>query len=142
VANRIVAEEKFQHFNSLYKGMRLELKEAKAKATDYLHHLSFASRVRDSAWVDGLHLGFETFKTWWKNPAWKMHLNLVNIEDIPMMSGAIRQLISLGREEMPDAAGIDRFDYRPEVTPKGGEAGKAPEDAVTSPLAQDPLVNP
>jgi hypothetical protein len=43
---------------------------------------------------------------------------------------------------MPDAAGIDRFNYRPEVAPKGGEAGKAPEDAVTSSLAQDPLVNP
>jgi hypothetical protein len=44
------------HFNALYKGMRLELKEAKVKAVDYLHQLSFASRVRDSAWADGLHL--------------------------------------------------------------------------------------
>jgi vacuolar-type H+-ATPase subunit I/STV1 len=107
VASKVIAEEKFQHFNSLYKGMRLELKEAKAKATDYLHQLSFALRVRDSAWADGLHLGFETFRTWWKDPAWKMDLNSVNIEDIPMTSGAIRQLISLGREEMPDAVGID-----------------------------------
>jgi hypothetical protein len=48
---RVVAEEKFHHFNALYKGMRLELKEAKAKAADYLHQLSFASRVRDSAWA-------------------------------------------------------------------------------------------
>jgi hypothetical protein len=45
VASKVVAEEKFQHFNSLYKGLRLELKEAKAKAVDYLRQLSFASRV-------------------------------------------------------------------------------------------------
>jgi hypothetical protein len=136
-----VAEEKFQHFNGLYKKMRLQLKEAKAKVADYLHQLSFASRVRDSTWANGLHLGFETFRTWWKDPAWKMDLNLVNIEDISMTSGAIRRLISLGRVEMPDAAGIDRFNYRPEVAPDGGEARKAPEDAMT-PLAQDPPVNP
>jgi chromosome segregation ATPase len=97
---KVVAEEKFQHFNALYKGMRLELKEARAKAADYLHQLSFTSRVRDSAWADGLHLGFETFRTWWRDPARKMDLNSVNIEDIPMMKEAIRQLISLGREEM------------------------------------------
>jgi predicted nuclease with TOPRIM domain len=142
VASKVVAEEKFQHFNTLYKGMRLELKEAKAKAADYLHQLSFASRVRDSAWADGLHLGFETFRTWWRDPARKMDLNSVNIEDIPMTSGAIRQLISLGREEMPDAVGIDKFDYQPEATPEGGEAEKKPEDAENSPPAQDPPVKP
>jgi hypothetical protein len=49
VASKVITEEKFPHFNGLYKGMRLELKEAKAKAADYLHQLSFASRVRDSA---------------------------------------------------------------------------------------------
>ena len=43
--------------------MALELKEVKAKADDYIHQLSFASRVRDVAWADGLHLGFETFRT-------------------------------------------------------------------------------
>jgi hypothetical protein len=121
--------------------MKLELKEAKAKVADYLHQLSFASRVRDSAWADGLHLGFETFRTWWRDPAWKMDLNSVNIEDIPMMSGAIRQLISLGREEMPNAVGIDRFDYRPKAAPEGGEIEKKPEDATASPLAQDPPVD-
>jgi hypothetical protein len=26
MASKVVAEEKFQHFNTLYKGMRLELK--------------------------------------------------------------------------------------------------------------------
>jgi chromosome segregation ATPase len=88
--SKVVADEKLQHFNTLYKGMRLELKEAKAKAVDYLHQLSFASRVRDSTWADGLHLRFETFRTWWRDPARKMDLNSVNIEDIPMTSGAIR----------------------------------------------------
>jgi hypothetical protein len=69
VASKVVDEEKFQHFNSLYNGMRLELKEAKAKAADYLHQLSFASKVRDSAWADGIHLGFETFRIWWRDSA-------------------------------------------------------------------------
>jgi hypothetical protein len=135
---KVVAEEKFHHFNTLYKGMRLELKEAKAKAADYLHQLSFASRVRDSAWADGLHLGFETFRTWWRDPARKMDLNSVNIEDIPMTKEAIRQLISLGREEMPDAAGIDRFAYHPEVAPEGGEAEKEHDDAENPLPAEDP----
>jgi hypothetical protein len=138
VEGRVVAEEKFHHFNALYKGMRLELKEAKAKAADYLHQLSFASRVRDSAWADGLHLGFETFRTWWRDPARKMDLNSVNIEDIPMTKEAIRQLISLGREEMPDAAGIDRFAYHPEAAPEGGEAEKEHDDAENPLPAEDP----
>jgi hypothetical protein len=64
-----------------------------------------------------------------------MDLNLVNIEDIPMTSGAIRQIISLGREEMSDAVGIDRFDYKPEAASKGGEAEKRSEDATDSPPA-------
>jgi DNA repair exonuclease SbcCD ATPase subunit len=139
---KVVAEEKFQHFNALYKGMRLELKESKARAADYLHQLSFASRVRDSAWADGLHLGFETFRAWWKDPARKMDLNKVNIEDIPMTKEAIRQLISLGREEMPDAAGIDRFAYRPEPAPEGGEAEQEHDDAEEHPPAQDPPAKP
>jgi hypothetical protein len=142
VEGKVVAEEKFQHFNTLYKGMRLELKEVKAKAADYLRQLSFASRVRDSAWADGLHLGFETFRAWWRDPARKMDLNSVNIEDIPMTKEAIRQLISLGQEEMPDAAGIDRFAYRPEVAPEGGEAEKDHDDAEGPPSAQDPPVEP
>jgi hypothetical protein len=142
VEGRVVAEEKFQHFNTLYKGMRLELKEVKAKAVDYLRQLSFASRVRDSAWADGLHLRFETFRAWWRDPARKMDLNSVNIEDIPMTKEAIRQLVSLGREEMPDAAGIDQFAYRPEEAPEGGEAEKEHDDAEGPPPAQDPPVEP
>jgi hypothetical protein len=70
-----------------------------------------------------------------------MDLNLVNIKDIPMTSRAIRQLTSLGREEMPDAAGIDRFKYNLEVAPEGGEADE-PEDATKSPLAKDPPIDP
>jgi hypothetical protein len=49
VAGKVVAEEKYQHFHGLYKKMRLQLKEAKAKVVDYLHHLSFTSWVRYSA---------------------------------------------------------------------------------------------
>jgi hypothetical protein len=71
-----------------------------------------------------------------------MDLNLVNIEDIPMTSGVIRQLISLGREEIPDAVGIDKFDYRPEAAPKAGETEKKPEDVAKSPPAQNPPVDP
>jgi hypothetical protein len=120
--------------------MRLELKDAKVKAADYLRQLSFASRVRDSAWADGLHLEFETFRTWWRDPARKIDLNSVNIEDIPMMKEAIRQLISLGQEEMPDAVGIDRFAYHLEAAPEGGEAKTEHDDAEKPPPAQDPPV--
>jgi hypothetical protein len=85
------------------------------KDADYLHQLSFASQVRDLTWADGLHLIFETFRTWWKDLARKMDLNLVNIEDIPCIGEAIWWLTNLGREEMPDAVGIEKFDYHPEV---------------------------
>jgi hypothetical protein len=67
-----------------------------------------------------------------------MDLNSVNIEDIPMTKEAIRQLISLGREEMPDAAGIDRFAYHPEAAPEGGKAEKEHDDAENPLPAEDP----
>jgi hypothetical protein len=71
-----------------------------------------------------------------------MDLNLVNIEDIPMTKEAIRQVISLDLEEMPDAVGIDRFAYRPEAAPEGGETKKDHDDAEEPPPAQDPTVKP
>ena len=93
--------------------MSLELKEAKAKADDYLYQLSFASRVQDAAWADSLHLGFETFRTWWKDPSRKVDLDKMHVEDVPCTSETMRRLTSLGREEMPDAAGIAIFDSPP-----------------------------
>ena len=93
--------------------MSLELKEAKAKANNYLHQLSFASRVRDAAWADGLHLGFETFRTWWKDPSRKVDLDKMHVEDVPCTSETMRWLTSLCREEMPDAASIAVFGYHP-----------------------------
>ena len=42
---KVVAKEKYKHFWDLYKKLKLLLKEANAKATNYLHQLSFASRV-------------------------------------------------------------------------------------------------
>ena len=73
----------------MYKKMRLQLKEANAKVANYLHQLSFTSRIPDSTWADGIHLGFETFKTWWRDPARKVDLNMVNIKDIPSTVEAI-----------------------------------------------------
>jgi hypothetical protein len=69
-----------------------------------------------------------------------MDLNSVNIEDIPMTKEAIRQLISLGREEMPDTAGIDRFAYHLKMAAEGGEVEKEHEDAENPLPAQDPPV--
>jgi hypothetical protein len=145
VAGKVMAKEKYQYFNGLYKKMRLQLKETKGKATDYLHQLSFASRFWDSTWAEGLHLNFETFKTWWKDPARKIDLNRVNIKDIQCTGEAIQRLTSLSREEMPNAVGIDRFDYRPEaiqskVVPEDGDAREAFENAEAAPAAQDPLL--
>ena len=96
VGGKIVAEKRYKHFQGEHMKVMLELKEAQAKAANYLHQLSFASRVRDVTWADGLHLGFKTFKTWWKDSSWKMDLNLVQIEDVPCKSDAIRRLTSLG----------------------------------------------
>ena len=110
---KLVAEEKFKQFRDLYKKSKLLLKEANAKAANYLHQLSFVSRVRDSAWADDLHLGFETFRTWWRDTCRKMDLNVMQIEDIPCTNETMRWLTSLGQKEMPDTAGIADFDYHP-----------------------------
>jgi hypothetical protein len=42
---KLVAEERYKHFHSEHRKAALELKEAQAKAADYLHQLSFTSRV-------------------------------------------------------------------------------------------------
>ena len=86
---KLVAEEKYKHFRDLYKKLKLLLKEANSKVANYLHQLSFASQVRDSAWADSLHLRFETFRTWWRDPRRKMDLNIVHIEDIPYTNETI-----------------------------------------------------
>jgi hypothetical protein len=137
---KVVAEEKFQHLQGDEAGIEGGQGKGGRLLTSVVLHL--ASSVRDSAWADGIHLGFETFRTWWRDPVRKMDLNSVNIEDIPMMSEAIRQLISLGQEEMPNAMGIDRFDCRPEAVPEGGEVEKKAKDVVNSPSAKDPPVDP
>jgi hypothetical protein len=94
--------------------------------------------------TDGIRLGFETFRAWWRDPAQRVDLNSVNIEDIPCTAEATRRLLSLGREEMPDAAGIAKFDYRPpapepEAAEDDGEAREAPENVEATPTEQDPL---
>ena len=93
---KTIAKERYKHFQGVHKKAMLELKDVKAKADDYLHQLSFTSRVRDTAWADGLYLRFETFRTWWKDPSWKTDLDRLNIEDIPCTSETIRRLTSLG----------------------------------------------
>jgi hypothetical protein len=144
---RIITEERYKHFHGEYKRTVLKLKEAKAKAADYLHQLSFASRVRDSAWADGLHLGFEMFRSWWKDPSHKVDLGKIHVEDIPCTSETIRRLTNLGREEMPDAAGITVFDYHPptedsEATQEDAQDKEAVESDGAAPIAHDPFVVP
>ena len=144
---KVVVKEKFKHFQGLYKKTKLQLNEAKAKVADYPHQLSLSSRVQDSAWADGLHLEFKTFRTWWKDPARKMDLNLIQIKDIPCTGKAIWWLTSLAQEEMLDTAGIAEFDYHPQANDskaasEGGEAKEAFEDDEATPTAQDPLLLP
>ena len=123
----------------------LELKDIRAKADDYLHQLSFASRVQDVAWVDGLYLGFEIFRTWWKDPSRKIDLEKLKVEDVLCTNETMRRLTSLGREEMPDAAGIAVFDYHPsaedsEATLEGAHTREVVEDTEATPTTQDPLL--
>jgi predicted exporter len=61
---KLVAEERYKHFYGEHRKLTLGLRKAQAKAVDYLHQLSFISRVRDAAWAVGIHLGFETFRAW------------------------------------------------------------------------------
>jgi hypothetical protein len=52
----------------------------------------------------------------------------VNIEDIPYTSEAIQRLLSLGAEEMPDAARINEFNYQPPIpATEAAESGAARE---------------
>ena len=69
----------------------------------------------------------------------------MQIEDIPCTRETMRQLTSLGRNEMPDAARIADFDYHPpaedyEAVPKGTKAREAAENDEASPTVQDPLI--
>jgi hypothetical protein len=140
--DKLVAEERYKHFRGEHKKLTHGLKKAEARAAEYLHQLSFASRVRYATWADGIHLGFETFRTWWRDPAQRLDLNSVNIENIPCTSEAIRRLLSLGAKEMPNVARITEFDYRPpapgpEAAGDCGEARKASGTAEASPILQD-----
>ena len=144
---KFVAEERYKHFHGEYRKAMLELKEVKAKANDYLHQLSFASRVRDAAWTDGLHLRFETFRTWWKDPSQKVDLDKMHIEYVPCTSETMQRLTRLGQEEMPDAVGIVVFDYHPltedsEATLEGSQTREAAEYAEATSTARDPPVVP
>jgi hypothetical protein len=74
-------------------------------------------------------------------------LNSVNIMDILCTNKAIHRLFSLGREDMPDAAGIAEFDYRPSVPePEAAEKLKKAREAFGNAKAtlaiQDPPVAP
>jgi hypothetical protein len=70
----------------------------------------------------------------------------VNIEDIPCTNEAIQRLLSFGAEEMPDAAGINEFDYRPPAPrPEDADSGGAREvsgTAEAAPATQDPPDDP
>jgi hypothetical protein len=123
---KLITEERYKHFHGEHRKLSHGLRKAEEKAADYLRQLSFASRVRDAAWADGMYLGFETFRTWWKDPAQRIDLNSVNIEDIPCTGEAIRRLLSFGADEMPDAARIHEFNYQPPVA----EAEAAESEAV------------
>jgi hypothetical protein len=127
---KLIAEERYKHFHGEHRKLSHGLRKAEEKAADYLRQLSFASRVRDAAWADGMYLGFETFRTWWKDPAQRIDLNSVNIEDIPCTGEAIRRLLSFGADEMPDAAGIHEFNYQPPVAEAEDEAEAADSEAV------------
>jgi hypothetical protein len=142
---KLVTEERYKHFHGEHRKLMHGLRKVETKAANYLHQLSFASRVRDATWADVIHFGFETFRTWWRDPAQKVDLNSVNIEDILYTSEAIRCLFSLGSEEMPEVVGITEFDYHPPTPkPKAAEdsekAKEASGDAEAAPVLQDPPV--
>ena len=71
----------------------------------------------------------------------------MHVEDVLCTSETMRRLTSLGREEMPDAAGIVVFDYHPptedsKATPEGAQTKEAAEDAEATSTARDPAIVP
>jgi hypothetical protein len=69
LTGKLVIEGRYKHFQGEHRKATLELKEAQAKVANYLHQLSFALRVRDATWADRIYLRFETFRSWWRDPA-------------------------------------------------------------------------
>jgi chromosome segregation ATPase len=67
--DKLVTEERYKHFCDEHRKLTHGLRKAESRATDYLHQLSFSSRVRDATWANGIHLRFKTFRTWWRDPA-------------------------------------------------------------------------
>ena len=100
----VIAEEKLKFFKGKYVKVRAQLKKAKTQVANNLRQLSFASWVRNSAIADTLILGFDTFRTWAKDPTYSINMDEVNIEDIPCSDAAMLQLTNMGQEQMPDVA--------------------------------------
>ena len=102
--------------------------------------------MQDATWANGLYLGFETFRTWGKDPSRKIDLDKLKVKDVPCTNETMRRLTSLNREEeMPDVAGIAVFDYHPpaedsEAALEGAQTREVVEDAEATPTARDPLL--
>jgi hypothetical protein len=163
--SKLIVDERYKHFHGEHRKVMHGLRKAEAKAADYLHQLSFASRVRDAAWADGMYLGFETFRTWWKDPAQRIDLNSMNIEDIPCTNEAIGVFFLLewkrcqtrlgsmsSTTNLPpwaryEAAGSGAAREVSEAveagagpeTAAGGEVKEAPQTAEAAPVYQTPL---
>ena len=71
----------------------------------------------------------------------------MHVEDVLCTSETMRQLTSLGQDEMPNSVGIAVFDYHPptedsEATPGGAQSREAAEGAEATSIARDPPVVP
>lgn len=77
---------------------------------------------RDDPW-------FQTLRNWANDPAHTVDLNTVKPEAIPLADEALKQLISLGQDLMPDAMGINKFAHKPFTDSKGGSSGNDDKSA-------------
>jgi hypothetical protein len=96
---------------ALLSNTRGQLANVESLAANYLKQMSYALNIQDTAWADGIVLGFKTFHSWWNDPARTVDLNEVVIVNIPYSDEALEQIKSLGQEEMLDAAWIKEFNY-------------------------------
>lgn len=86
------AEEKTLSLKGKFSRAKDQVIRYKEKARSFYKQLSFGSWAWDSGWGIGFIVGFETFRSWSKNPSKHADLDIVKPEDIPPTKEAIKKL--------------------------------------------------
>lgn len=94
------AEEKTLSLKGKFSRAKDQVIRYKEKARSFYKQLSFGSWAWDSGWGIGFIVGFETFRSWSKNPSKHADLDIVKPEDIPPTKEAIKKIAIVRQEQM------------------------------------------